>query len=278
MSKDTISIDPFTLMQRLQFMSLFIAVYESFEDYIRDCPKNFLDGTRYISVEAPDYKALCSAEKERQQKEKESAKAFINNAEKNGKSISENEDSYICAHFDYQKITVDGMTKWLTPKYDALIKKRILTIKGKKQVKPNVLLNSLAFFGNVTDADLEMFQQIKATRNTFAHNMADLLLKNVINDENNMLFSKLVNLYIKVNNYWSVNFECGITNDIPDNADYDKIITVKLYNLLLAIDALIGTSFINGNNYQHYIGLYDALMIPINEEATPNEQSQQNEI
>lgn len=57
-------------------------------------------------------------------------------------------------------------------KYDALITKRLLTIKGKRQTKPNVLLNSLMFFGNITENGLEAFQVIKDKRNLFAHNMA----------------------------------------------------------------------------------------------------------
>ena len=270
MNGETKSISSLLIMQRLQFMALFIAVYESFEDYILECPKNFLDGSRNISKKASDYEKLCNEEVERQKKEKESAKNHILSAESKGIVISENDDAYIYANYDYQKITMDGFTKWLSPKYDALITKRLLTINGKKQSKPNVLLNSLMFFGNIAENDLEALQVIKDKRNSFAHNMAELLITDVINLENSTIFNNLINLYIRVNNYWSVGFECGIADDVPENADYENIINVKMYNLLSAIDALIGSNYLAGRNYQNYMGLYESLMIPIKEEDTPN--------
>lgn len=41
MNGESKSISSLLIIQRLQFMALFIAVYESFEDYILECPKNF---------------------------------------------------------------------------------------------------------------------------------------------------------------------------------------------------------------------------------------------
>jgi len=79
---------------------------------------------------------------------------------------------------------------------------------------------------------------------------------------NGAAFSNLVNLYIKVNNYWSVELECSIADDVPDNADYENIITTDLYNLLSVLDALISSNFLGDRKYQPYTGLYDALMIP----------------
>ena len=134
--------------------------------------KKLLDGSRYISKKASDYEKLCHEEVERQKKEKESAKRYILSAESKGIPISESDNAYIYANYDYQKISMDGFTNWLSPKYDALITKRLLTIKGKRQTKPNVLLNSLMFFGNITENGLEAFQVIKDKRNLFAHNMA----------------------------------------------------------------------------------------------------------
>ena len=270
MNGESKSISSLLIMQRLQFMALFIAVYESFEDYILECPKNFLDGSRIISKNASDYEKLCNDEAERQKKEKESAKRHIISAESKCIQISESDNAYIYANYDYQKISMDGITKWLSPKYDALIAKRLLTIKGKKQTKPSVLLNSLMFFGNITENDLDAFQIIKDKRNLFAHNMAELLITDVINLENSTIFNNLINLYIRVNNYWSVGFECGIADDVPENADFENVINVKMYNLLLAIDALIGSNYLADRNYQHYMGLYESLMIPIKKEGTPN--------
>ena len=63
-------------------------------------------------------------------------------------------------------------------------------------------------------------------------------------------------------------FECGIADGLPENADYENVITVKMYNLLLAIDILIGSNYLADRNYQHYLGLYESLTIPIKEEAT----------
>lgn len=271
MNGETISISSLQLMQRLQFMALFIAVYESFEDYILESPKNFLNGSISINKKASDYKKLCNEVVERQKIEKESAKNFIFSAERKGIVISESDDAYIYANYDYQKITIDGFTKWLSPKYDALITKRLLTINGKKQTKPDVLLNSLMFFNNITGEDLAVFLIIKDKRNSFTHNMAELLITDVANIENLTIFDNLINMYIRVNNYWSVEFECGITDVVPQNADYENIINVNMYNLLSAIDALIGSNYLAGRNYQHYMGLYESLAIPIKEEEHPND-------
>jgi len=243
-------------------MSLFIAIYESFEDYILSCPKNFFDGSRMVSASAGEYEKVCKKEKERQTNEKIAAQKYIQEQEDIGNIVQKTHDAFINANFDYKKVTEDGWTKWLTPEYDAHIEKKLLTINGVKQKKPNVLLNSLAFFGNITDVDIEVFQAIRTKRNEFAHEMAKYLVTGVINAENEATFGNLVNLYIKVNNYWSVELECSIADDIPHNADYENIITTDLYNLLSALDALIGSNFLGDRKYQLYIGLYDALMIP----------------
>ena len=246
----SVKVDSIELMSRLQFMSLFIAIYESFEDYILSCPRNFFDGSRMVSTNSSDYDKVCKEKKERQAKEKEAAQKHIHEKEASGNVIPETHNAYICANFDYKKITEDGWTKWLTPKYDMHIEKKLLTVSGVKQKKPSVLLNSLAFFGNITDADIEVFQAIKVKRNEFVHEMAKYLVVGVINTENEATFSNLVNLYIKVNNYWSVELECSIADDVPDNADYENIITTDLYNLLSVLDALIGSNFLGDRKYQ----------------------------
>ncbi len=271
MSDVAVSISSFLIMQRLQFMTLFIAVYESFEDHILECPKNFLDGGKHISRSTSDYKKLCEEEVKRQRSEKRSAKRCLLSAKNKGIAISENDDVYIRANYDYQKITTDGFTKWLSPAYDARIAKRLLELEGRKQTKPNVLLNSLMFFRNITENDLGTLQAIKDKRNQFAHNMAELLITDVFNPENSTLFDNLVNLYIRVNNCWCVEYGCVIADDVPENADYKTIITVKMYNLLSAIDALTGSNHLAGKNYRHYIGLYEGLMIPIKKGVTCNE-------
>lgn len=271
MSGESKTVSSLLLMQRLQFMALFIAVYESFKDYILECPKNFLDNSYMISKDDSDYKQLCKEEEERQKEEKEGAKWRIRSAEHRGIQISESDNDYIYANYDYQKITMDGITKWLSPKYDARITKRLLTIKGKKQTKPNILLNSLMFFGNITEDDIEAFRVITNKRNLFAHNMADLLTTDVCNSENSTLFNNLINLYIKVNNQWSVEFECGITDDVPENADIDNIINVNIYNLLSSVDVLLGSKFLAGRNYHPFRMLYECLMIPLKKEGNPNE-------
>jgi len=142
-------------------MSLFIAIYESFEDYIISCPKNFFDGARMVSTSANDYNKQCKKEKERQANEKVAAQKYILEKESNGDVIPENHSAYIRANFDYKKITEDGFTKWLAPEYEAHIEKKLLTINGVTQKKSNVLLNSPAFFGNITNVDIEIFQAVK---------------------------------------------------------------------------------------------------------------------
>jgi hypothetical protein len=248
-------------------MALFISVYESFEDYILGCPKNYYDDGLSIRKDSKDYKERHDAEIARQMQVKESAKQSILLAQKEGREILENDDVYIYANFDFQKNSTEGVTNWLSPKYEALINKRLLTINGKKQTSPNVLLNSLMFFKCVTEDDIEAFLKMKKTRNMFAHQMADLLVTNVTQD-NAALFNDLINLYMKVNNWWAVEFECKIAKNIPEKADYENIITVKMFNLLSAIDALTKSNFLLGRDYCCFTGLYEGLMIPLKEDTT----------
>jgi hypothetical protein len=52
------------------------------------------------------------------------------------------------------------------------------------------------------------------------------------------------------------------------NADYENTISAKMYNLLSAIDGMIGTNYVGIKEYTPFIGLNDCLMIPIKEETT----------
>ncbi len=112
MEMDETSISVLLLMQRLQFMALFIAVFESFKDYVTDCPKNLLGGSIEISKNASNYIELCKKEEERQKKEKEQAEKCLQLAKEQGLEISENDEVFIRAKYEYKKITQAGYTTW----------------------------------------------------------------------------------------------------------------------------------------------------------------------
>lgn len=259
------------LSDNLQFMALFIAVYESFIDYVQKTLKNFFEDGSMCQGNQKDF---IEEQEKRHKQEKEAAIEKLKEIEKSKVSIDDIHFKRIktYAEFDYIKITEDNWVKWLSPNYNEHIKSRVLTINGKKQKKPKVLLNSLMWFVDmnaITQSDFDDVLQIQSTRNRYAHEMADYLINDTTRSESNILFDKLLNLYKKINNYWSVEFEVSIGGeDInnPEKIDFENAIDVKLYNLLLAIDVMQNKHNVINKKWDILQGLYDCVMLPIKEE------------
>lgn len=266
------------LDSNLKFMSLFVAFYESFEDYLIEAIKNFLEEVPRINTYADNYDDFCKIQEDDHGRIKEAAKKRLAEVELSGiNSIAkiDLEDLRINAYYDYIKVTEDGWTKWLPPKYNAMTQ-RLLTIDGKEQKKPSIVMNSFMWFVDnqvFSMKDFEVFLEIRNQRNDYAHHMGDLIITDVITDKANNLFDTLVSQYRKVNNYWSCAFELSIGGeDIPTDIkiDFDGVISAKLYNILVALDALMSKNYVHGIHYRQFNGLYELILLPI-KEGNPNE-------
>jgi hypothetical protein len=268
-----IEIEKKQLVDNLQFMALFIAVYESFEDYIVGCPRSLFNTENRVNTKAIDKNDFI---KEQEIKHAVKKRSAMESLEKFGCKCTQQqkEEWSIYANNDYIKVTEDDYIQWLSPEYNAKIEKRILTIKGKKQNKPNRFFNSVMFFvdrNSITLNEFDRILKIRNTRNDYVHEMADLIITDLIDDNSNSLFDDLINLYRKINNYWSVEFELSIGgDDIPQNVKIDtsNVISVRLYNLFKAVDAMQNRNIVINKKWCFFQGLYENLMLPIMEEKT----------
>lgn len=256
------------LSENLQFIAIYIALYESFSDYVISCPKQLLDGERIIRSDLTD----TIKEVELQHKKlKQKARNLLENESKYKLNPETLEKIRTIANYDYIKYTEDGYTSWLSPDYDRIINKRELVVNGKKQ--KNTLFNSIMFFvdNNVIEKeDFDTFLQIRELRNKLVHEMAKLML--IPTEENwRDMFEQLIRIYKRINNYWCVDFECSIAGeDMPTDIsiDYDNIITVELYNILLAIDLMFNSKLVLDKKCMFLRGLYTSIYIPINGEES----------
>ena len=155
---------------------------------------------------------------------------------------------------------------WQNREYDRLIIKKELIVNGQSMRKP--LYNSVMFLvdnGAIQQTDFQEFIEIRELRNEFTHKMGNYIIRR-IDEWHRVKFANLVRIYIKANNYWSVEFELSIIgDDIPKNVeiDYENAIDTELYNLLVAMDVLQGTEFVVAKKWlQPLIGLYTCIMLP----------------
>lgn len=252
------------LAENLKFIALYVAMYESLEDYILECPKQLLGRNAMFREDCIDE---IRKQEQIHREAKENARNFLLSADKSTIDKKMLDELETLAEYNYIKELENGYVQWLEPDYDRLINKRLLVFDGKKQKKPSKLYNSVIFFvdsGIIEQTDFEDFRAIRDLRNDFVHEMSKFIIRE-IEDRYRRLFDKLVELYIKINNYWSVEFELSIGgDDIPTDmvVDYENVITVDLYNLLLSIDILHKTKFVTTKTWVNYTGLYDCLMLP----------------
>jgi hypothetical protein len=262
-----------TLQERLTLMSLFIAVYESFIDYIHESVCNLYkyNGTGVLNSNCNQSKAIQEITAEHR-KQKEEAKEMLSKLEDSNDDIDKKVlDRYkTLANYDYVKKTEDGLIYWLSPDYDKLIKQRELKINRNKE--KNKYLNALMFFVDreaISQEDFNGFIEVRRIRNRYVHEMSDILYYYFDKDEFDKYFELLIELYRKINSFWSQEFEVSVCIlDMPENVDYSSVINTRLYNLLTTIDAMLGTHFISHKKWIEFRAVDDALMLPIKEAPT----------
>lgn len=259
------------LSANLQFISLFIALYENFEDYVLECPKQLFEGGPHIRDDQTD---KIKEVQDKHKKEKELSLEYLKSSDYETLNEEIRDNVEVVANYDYTKITRNGFVRWLSPEYDKLILKREISINGKLVKKP--LYNSIMFLvdnGAIQETDFHEFIKLRELRNELTHKMGHYIISG-IEDWQREKFSNLVKLYVKVNNFWSVEFELSISgDDIPQGIeiDYSNAIDTELYNLLVAIDVLQGTEFAMTKKWlQPLIGLYTCIMLPVEENENGN--------
>lgn len=230
------------LSERSIFISIYIALYESFSDYVIDCTKQLFNANIYIKSD--------------QDEEIKKQDEIFEQRTKSSK-------------YKYTKFTQDGYTQWLSPEYDKQIKNKEIKVSNKNKSK--ILFKSIMFFIDkkvLKENDFDTFLEIWDIRNDFVHKMAKLTLQPIEKKWKDM-FNKLIYIYKSLNNYWCKEFELEIcAEDIPKNIkiDFDNVITTDLYNLLVTIDLMLNTNFVKDKKWMLFRGLYEGMCLPIIEE------------
>lgn len=231
------------LSERLSFISIFIALYESFSDYVIDCPRQLFNANAIIkSDQYEDIKKQDEIFKKRT----------------------------VTSKYKYTKFTQDGYTQWLSPEYDKQIKSREIKVRNKNQ--KNILFNSIMFFIDkkaLKENDFDTFLEIRDIRNNLVHKMAELIFYPIEMKWKDM-FNELISIYKSINNYWCKEFELAIcAEDVPKNIkiDFDNVITTDLYNLLATIDVKLNTNFVRDKKWMLFRGLYEGMCLPIIEKV-----------
>lgn len=251
------------LLNSLQFVSLFIAIFESLRDYVIDCPKQLFGGCEIIRKDQID-KINEIEEKHKQDRIK--AQQFLKECNKKEVSKERLKDIQCIAHYKHVKEENGDFVEWLSPEYRKLIFNRKVVIDKKQE--SSTTINSLMYFVDmkaITENDFNTFVELRKIRNNFVHRMQDYLFENVF-AKHKKDFDKLISLYIKINNFWSTEFELSICgDDVPRDIEIDHInvITVELYNLLLAVDVLYNTNYMIGKEIRVLTGLYKCVVLPI---------------
>jgi hypothetical protein len=230
-----------------------------------ECPKQLFEEDVHIRDSQTD---KIKEVQERHRKEKELALEYQKRNDYETLDEKIRDEVELAAGYDYKKVTRNGFVSWLSPKFDKLILKRNISINGKLTKKP--LYNSIMFLvdnGAINESDFQDFIEIRELRNELIHKMGTYIIGD-IEDCHKAKFENLVKLYIRANNYWSVEFELSISGeDIPEDVeiDYDNVIDTELYNLLVAIDVMQCTEFVLRKKWLQppFIGLYTCLMLPL---------------
>lgn len=124
-----------------------------------------------------------------------------------------------------------------TPIYKEKIRKRSVDDKGNKNITKASFLY-LKDIAIIDQSDYELFEAIKEVRNRFTHELADIILGEVTEEEFD-LFIKLILLRQKISRNWFINVEAPIAGiKITNDIDEDGICSVQDYLFAIAIDVL----------------------------------------
>lgn len=133
---------------------------------------------------------------------------------------------------------VDGeYTIQETPLYKEKIRKHPVDDKGNRNITKASFLY-LKDIAIIDQSDYELFLVIKEVRNKFTHELTDIILGEVT-EEDVDLFIKLLFLRQKISRNWFIIIEAPIAGfKITDDIDKDGICSVQDYLFAIAIDVL----------------------------------------
>ena len=135
----------------------------------------------------------------------------------------------------------DGKIKYKeTPVYREIIKNRIVDAKGNKDVLRATML-WLQEAGAMSQQDYSDFLSIKSIRNSYAHEMARIILEGVPPDDIQW-FSRLLDLYGKVDKWWINQIEIPTSGAcLPGSYEEDGVANL----MLCAFSSVIKSLYLN---------------------------------
>ncbi|HHW7519748.1 TPA: hypothetical protein ACU18R_002284 [Mannheimia haemolytica] len=120
----------------------------------------------------------------------------------------------------------------------------------------NYLYGSLLWFKElnaIDQKDIDEFDKIRKHRNELAHDPFSF----ISDSEKNLdveKFSNLIDLLIKIEKWWFINFECEITPDIyTKSLKLDEVITPSQWQLKLLFDIALGNEPEENFYLNHFI-------------------------
>lgn len=133
---------------------------------------------------------------------------------------------FICVYEKFTKINVDRIKELFTvetieagvliekvnPVYYSKIKKR------KYKGRTNILRSSMLYFvvmGAISRADFKSFLKLKDRRNMYAHEMTDVMLKGLKEDDIDAMMS-LLEIFKKLDVWWLENYEMALGGEDID--------------------------------------------------------------
>lgn len=122
--------------------------------------------------------------------------------------------------------------------------------KSKSKIFASLLW--LKEVGAIEQSDIEIFDSIRRHRNEVAHEPMDFLA----NSERNLdvsMFQRLIELLIKIEKWWFINFELAIDPDmLPEGANPDDVIAGPVWSLQLMLDIALGNEPESGHYYNAF--------------------------
>jgi hypothetical protein len=106
--------------------------------------------------------------------------------------------------------------------------------------------------GAINDADIQTFDAIRRHRNEVTHDLIHFLADANRNFDNTK-FQALVDLLLKIEKWWFINFEAAIDPDmLPDGANPEDVIPGSIMSLQLMLDIALGNEPEEGYYYNAF--------------------------
>ncbi|TCP92093.1 hypothetical protein EDC44_1274 [Cricetibacter osteomyelitidis] len=95
--------------------------------------------------------------------------------------------------------------------------------------------------GAIEQRDISKFDEIKRHRNDLVHNLFEFI-SNTQKELDVEKFLDLIELFIKIEKWWIINFECEINPELRNNKELklDEVITPSQWQLKLLLDIALG--------------------------------------